>query len=183
MDDGWNLFKMLWQYIMELWKHWIWILSIRTLHEIYTCCLFFDFEGERHECHICDGIFDKFVWLIVFSFGVSVNMSTCNENAWLDGVCFYVCGFDKNRLKTGIKCIKLIWMIVITSHADNVIGNATICLGGRCEYGLKRYLQQCEWYLTNDYPINVKNSLFLNANGTGIVTWYYKCYYNIFLFC
>lgn len=65
-------------------------------------------------------------------------------------------------------------------HADNVIGNATICLGGRCEYGLKRYLQQCKWYLTNDYPINVKNSLFLNANGTGIVTWYYKCYYNIF---
>lgn len=107
MDDWWNLFKMLCQYILELWKHWIWILSIRTLHEIYTCCLFFDFEGERHECHTCDGIFDEFVWLIVFSFGVSVNMSTCNENAWLDGVCFYVCGFDKNRLKTGIKLIML----------------------------------------------------------------------------
>lgn len=107
MDDWWNLFKMLCQYILELWKHWIWILSIRTLHEIYTCCLFFDFEGERHECHTCDGIFDEFVWLIVLSFGVSVNMSICNENAWLDGVCFYVCGFDKNRLKTGIKLIML----------------------------------------------------------------------------
>lgn len=107
MDDWWNLFKMLCQYILELWKHWIWILSIRTLHEIYTCCLLFVFEGERHECHTCDGIFDEFVWLIVLSFGVSVNMSICNENAWLDGVCFYVCGFDKNRLKTGIKLIML----------------------------------------------------------------------------
>lgn len=107
MDDWWNLFKMLCQYILELWKHWIWILSIRTLHEIYTCWLFFVFEGERHECHTCDGIFDEFVWLIVLSFGVSVNMSICNENAWLDGVCFYVCGFDKNRLKTGIKLIML----------------------------------------------------------------------------
>lgn len=77
------------------------------LHEIYTCCLFFEFEGERHECHTCDGIFDEFVWLIVLSFGVSVNMSICNENAWLDGVCYYVCGFDKNRLKTGIKLIML----------------------------------------------------------------------------
>lgn len=120
MDDWWNLFKMLCQYILELWKHWIWILSIRTLHEIYTCWLFFVFEGERHECHTCDGIFDEFVWLIVFSFGVSVNMSTCNENAWLDGVCFYVCGFDKNRLNTGIKCIKLIMLTMSSEMQQSV---------------------------------------------------------------